>query len=276
MHWRYLMFIFVPLFASTSEYVWTSTATLPHETKEKVSAWLSNGMNATQSLFGALPQKKLYFTIRPLANANEPVPWGQVSRDGKNTITLHVDTSTTQERLLNDWTLYHEIAHLYLPFLDERSTWISEGFATYIQNISMLNHGVISQKEYTERVNAGLTRGRINANKVIGAIENVSEQMRTNRAYMRIYWTGVAFFINVDNALQAQGTDLITVISAYASCCLTPKDSGEALMRQLDKVSETNVFSNLHTQYIAAEAFPEIQMKNIIQLSHHYFVPPTS
>lgn len=270
MHWRHLMFIFVPLFASTNEYVWTSTASLPPATEEKVNAWLSNGVNASQSLFGTLPQQKLYFTIRPLANASEPVPWGQVSRDGKNTITLHVDTSTTKEQLLNDWTLYHEIAHLYLPFLDARSTWISEGFATYIQNISMLNHRVIGQQEFIERINAGLIRGRINANKVTGNIEHVSEQMRANRAYMRIYWTGAAFFIKADNLLQTQGTDLITVISTYASCCLTPKDSGEALMKQLDKVSETTIFSTLHTQYIATEVFPEIQMADIIQLSHHY------
>jgi len=255
---------------SQSVITWKSTHSLSNSTKQNVRNWINNGVKASQVLFKVLPQRTLYFEIEAQPNAKEPVPWGQVTRDKFNTINLHIDEEASLSSLINDWTLYHEIAHVYLPFLDDESIWLSEGFASYIQNIVMLKANIHNQAAFVEKINAGFVRGKNSTKRNKGALNKVSASMHSTRAYMRVYWSGAAFFLEADRQLQRKGTSLTTVISHYISCCLRPEASGDSLVRSLDRISNTSIFSSLFKIYRTRTDFPNISVSEISASSEYY------
>lgn len=257
---------------SQSVITWKSTNSLSSSAKKDVKDWINHGVKASDTLFKVLPQRTLYFEIKTQPNAKEPVPWGQVTRDRLNTITLYIDKNTSITSLLNDWTLYHEIAHVYLPFLDDESIWLSEGFASYIQNVAMLKANIHNQAAFVEKINAGFVRGRNNTKHNKGPLNEVSSTMHSTRAYMRVYWSGAAFFLEADRQLQGKGTNLAQVITKYVSCCLRPEASGDSLVRSLDKVSNTSIFTSLFDRYRTRTDFPNISINEIAATSEYYLL----
>jgi len=282
--WSYLTPLFIALLyfgfsssayaQSTDAISWQSKAPLSNSAKKRIHQWLNHGAKASEALFTTLPQPILYFDVTAHPNAREPVPWGQVNRDGFNTIKLHVNKDASLITLVNDWTLYHEIAHLYLPFLDDESAWLSEGFASYIQNIAMLKANVHNKATFIKKIKAGLTRGENSTQRHQGRLNKVSSGMWSNRAYMRVYWSGAAFFLSADRELQATNSSLVAVISSYVNCCLTAESSGVELMTQLDKISQSRVFSTLFEQYRTRTDFPNIPLKEISASADYYLSMP--
>lgn len=61
-------------------------------------------------------------------------------RDGE-TVGLFVNSERPIDDFYSDWTATHEFSHLMLPLLSQRYRWISEGFASYFQNILMSRAG---------------------------------------------------------------------------------------------------------------------------------------
>ncbi|MFD2164867.1 hypothetical protein ACFSJY_01220 [Thalassotalea euphylliae] len=250
-------------------YEWHNKYKFTKSEQTQIDQWLANGVTASQQTFSLLPFQTLRFNVSPQPNAREPVPWGQVDRDG-NIIVLKIDTKFPTKSFIDDWTLYHEIAHLYLPFLDDSSIWLSEGFATYVQQIIMLDNDVFDKDTFVRRIKAGFSRGIKNTAKQRGPLSSVSNNMWSRRAYMRVYWSGTAYFLEVDSLLQEQGSDLIEVIKQYVSCCLTSDAYGSELIKTLDQISNSDAFSTLYHQYKYRQDFPDIGSKAIIKIADYY------
>ncbi|WP_286265198.1 hypothetical protein [Thalassotalea atypica] len=259
-----------PILTHSQSFQWQANKPLDRKLNNKIEQWLDIGVTETERLFYRLPQKKIYFTVTPRNNAKEPVPWGQVRRDRYNSINLHIDSKASLSSLISDWTIYHEIAHLYHPFLENESTWLSEGFASYIQNVTMLHAGIYDKQTYINKLQAGFNRGIKNAQRNKGGIEKISKSMESSRSYMQVYWTGAAFFLEADHQLQAQNANLVEVISRYVACCLRTQTSGAKFIATLDKVSNTTIFTALHRRYITAQYFPQIQ-PSVIEHSANYY-----
>ena len=62
--------------------------------------------------------------------SNQPVPWAYTRRDGKGSVHFHVDARFGLTKFVDDWTIYHELAHMALPYLGPEYRWLSEGFAS--------------------------------------------------------------------------------------------------------------------------------------------------
>jgi len=246
---------------------------LAPEIKSKFSNWSSETLNAVERTLGPLPQSQLPIRLKTKFLASEPVPWGQVERDKYDTgdgLYLVVYRHARPNQLKQDWTLYHEISHIYLPYLDYQSFWISEGFATYMQNVVMLQNGVYSVPQFVEKLSAGLKRGKKNTLMASGPLNQVTRDMRRNRAFMRVYWTGTAFFIEADVKLQQQGKDLTSVIRQFSSCCKSDIESGKALVKQLDKLNKKLLFTPQFYVYQEREDFPKVELQHLYQLAEYY------
>lgn len=237
--------------------------------KKDVELWLQQGISAVQQSVAQLPQRNLKFSVLQHSSSH-PVPWGQVVRGNPDTVKLHVGHNASLSAMVNDWTLYHEISHLYLPYLDYASFWLSEGFATYMQYIIMYQGGLLSREKFIERMQAGFERGRKNAQAKPGKLKNVSNNMWNLRAYRRVYWSGAAFFLEAEQALQSQGKSLSEVIEAYVDCCRRENSSGMSLMRSFDRLSQTNTFVPLYKQYAERTDFPTISQQQLQQLANLY------
>ncbi|RXE85007.1 hypothetical protein [Pseudoalteromonas sp. A757] len=241
--------------------------------KQYVETWLKHGVKATERSLGVLQQQTLPFIIEPRLFASEPVPWGSVQRGKPDAILLQVKRFTSSRVLIKDWTLYHEIAHLYHPLLDHSDFWLAEGLATYLQNVIMLENDIFSVDEFRTRLISGLSRGVKNTRLNKGSLKAVSEQMWSLKAQQRVYWSGVAFFIEAEIALQDIGNKntIRTLISLFQQCCKNsaiPGDSnsGRLFIANLDKLSKTTIFSNLYANYKQRQDFPYLSKTHIYSL----------
>ena len=251
---------------------WLNDENFSTSHQKKVNNWLTFAVNATHHSFGVLPFNTIDFRIELSLNHSEPVPWGQVNRID-NSIFLQISPNFGLASLKKDWTIYHEIAHLYLPFLNDHETWLSEGFATYIQHITMLQANMLTKEQAITRIEAGFSRGKANMRKAKGSLYQVSSNMHYNRAYMRVYWSGAGFFIEADAALQQQGKNLTTIIAKYSQCCLTKDGTAKQLIKDLDRLSSTSIFSTLYLSYKYRRDFPAIKKEVLAAVLSQYQLP---
>jgi len=269
-----LLLCFISFWLSANDKIQlVSNEDLSPEITAKFTNWSANTLNAVELTLGPLPQPHLPIRLKTKFFASEPVPWGQVERDKYEVgdgLYLVVYRHARARQLRQDWTLYHEISHIYLPYLDYQSFWLSEGFATYMQNVIMLQNGIYSVPEFIDKLTAGLKRGKNNTLMASGPLNQVTNKMRKNRAFMRVYWSGAAFFIEADIKLQKQGKDLPGVIRRFSACCKSKIDTGRELVNQLDKINKKLLFAPQFNKYQKRHDFPKIKAQLLYQLAEHY------
>ena len=242
---------------------------LNHKQKENVQLWLEQGLSAVETSIADLPQRNIKFSVLK-HNSSHPVPWGQIIRGNPDTVKLYVGHRASLNDMVNDWTLYHEISHLFLPYLDYSSFWLSEGFATYMQYLIMYQDKLLSKKKLIDKMQAGFERGRKNALSKPGKLKDVSSNMWQMRAYRRVYWSGAAFFLEAELALKAKGKSLSEVMTAYVDCCRRDNSSGMSLMRSLDRLSQTSIFVPLYKKYAERTDFPKVTKQQLESVAELY------
>ena len=275
--WFLLLVLFSASSPSQTRVELLPTQSLSAEHSAKFNRWIAESLSMVEKSLGPLPQPKLPVRLNTRFFATEPVPWGQVERDQYpvgDGLYLIVYRYAKPAQLKRDWTLYHEISHLYLPYLDYASFWLSEGFATYMQNVIMLQNRVYNRSEFIDKLSAGLARGRINTLSATGKLSDITRKMRKNRAFMRVYWTGTAFFIEMYLALQQLGTSLPALIQAFSSCCRNQVDTGKELMLKLDKLQGKVLFSTRFFKYRNRTDFPPVSSEKLHQLASFYGSKP--
>jgi len=83
--------------------------------------------------------------------------------------------------------------------------------------------------------------------------------MWKQRAQQRVYWTGAAFFVEADLALHKQGKSVAAIIKQYQLCCRAARTSAKTLIKELDKLSRSSIFTTLYdAQYNTRTDFPVI------------------
>jgi len=249
-------------------------AELNQSQQERVKNWIKHGLDATQKTLGPLKQKAVPIHLKPQYFAFEAVPWAEVIRGEQDGVELQFSRYASLEQLKSDWTLYHELAHLYHPLLNYEDFWLSEGLATFLQNLIMKDSGVISYDNMMMRIRAGLERGKANTYRLSHLkdtrLGSVSRNMWQLNAQQRVYWSGVAFFIEAQYQLkqqQAEYKTIVELIGAYQACCkAAAQQSGKDFVIELDKLSRTAIFSKLYVKYRELKTFPSLdqaQLKGI-------------
>lgn len=262
----------VTLHNSDTEVTYKNLSSLSVSHQAKVKTWLNFGINANKRVLGLPRQAHYYFDLNPRYFATEPVPWARIHRGVFDTIELHFYRYASLTSLKRDWTLYHELSHLYHPLFDYKDFWLAEGLATYLQNRVMLHNQLISRDEFIHRISAGLQRGKLNTKQNKGQLNSVSENMWQRNAYQRVYWTGVAFFIEAESQLKAQDKpDLVSLIKQYQMCCreneqYASKQQAKQFLQSLDRLSRSGIFSSLYRRYQTREDFPVISKSQIASL----------
>ncbi|WP_063378943.1 hypothetical protein [Pseudoalteromonas luteoviolacea] len=229
-----------------------------------ISEWLSYGLNAVEKTLGPISQSTVPINVS-MTSAKEPVPWGQVVRGHIDGIDMHTGEFAAIDDLTSDWTLYHELSHLYHPLFAYQDFWLAEGLATYFQNVVMLQNGIYSQAEFLRRMRDGLERGKVATRSYMGPLDKVSVNMWRLRAYQRVYWTGAAFFVEAETFLKKVGAkySVAQLLALYQACCRMGESEGASksaykFVAQLDSLSGTKVFLPLYKRYRYEKGFPDI------------------
>ena len=89
-------------------------------------------------------------------------------------------------------------------------------------------------------------------------------------AFQRVYWSGVAYFIEVENALKKENKpNLLSLIKRYQVCCRQSHKNTEAginFVKDLDRLSRSAIFSSHYFRYRNRTDFPAISSAQIRQL----------
>ncbi len=226
---------------------------------EPIITWLEAAAMNVAAVFGRFPNPSPQVIVVPVPGygGRSAVPFGRVIRDGGEAVQLFVAADRPLQDYLNDWTATHEFSHLLLPYVDRK--WISEGFASYYQNILMARGGAYSEQRAWQKLHEGFQRGRRSAPSM-----SPNEVSRGGRAgLMKVYWSGAAIALLADVALRSRNTgqSLDTVLDKLQTCCLPAERmwSGRELFARLDQLSATTVFADLYDRHADQGGFPPVE-----------------
>jgi hypothetical protein len=240
-------------------------ALLPGEPAADAAAmrrWITSGARALVSAYGRLPVPDVQLLVVPIGSGREPVPWGEVQRGSGNAVHLYIDQHRPAEEFMADWVLVHELSHLLHPVIDAPDRWLSEGIASYYQNVLRARAGLRSPQLAWNALHAGFERG-IRDTPRGRSLADVSENMMRDRSFMRVYWSGAAIALLADVELRRRSggaQSLDTALAAFADCCLpaTRSWSARELLQQLDRLTDTTVFMELYRKHVDSDDFPDL------------------
>jgi len=216
--------------------------------------WVSDVAKVAVDVHGYAPGEHALVVIIPVPFVSGVVPWAHVRRGGGSHVIAYVKEDAETEALYEDWTLFHEMTHLYHPYLHSGGRWVSEGFASYYQNVYRASAGVVDPEHAYRRLLAGMERGRKEN-------QDAGNRPVTQGGRMRTYWTGAAMALEADIQLQKDGRSLGEAIGRFASRQMPvdrawhPRDYLAALDRELDE----DILVPLYDDYVRDRYFPELE-----------------
>ena len=230
----------------------------------EIVAWLRSASSNVSLAYGRFPSPSPRIVVIPTENrawgGDSPVPFGRVTRNGEIRIELYVNTERPIDEFYSDWTATHEFSHLMLPYVGERHRWISEGFASYYQNVLMSRAGRYTAEEAWQKLYLGFERGRLSRPELT---LNEAANAGVRQARMKIYWSGAAIALMADLALRERSggrESLDLALDRLQLCCLPSGRtwSGPELFAQLDALIDGAVFMPLYQRYANESGFPDV------------------
>lgn len=225
-----------------------------NEDPTRWQAWLKDTATAVETGFDYFPVDKANILVIPTTSRNSPVPWGEVQRGGFPSVHFFIDASKSKQQFAQDWTASHEMSHLFVPKTSWRDRWLSEGIASYYQNVLRARGGILSAELAWQKMRQGFARGRRGFNH--RSLRNVNQTMH-------LYWGGVAIYFLADLRLREAGSSLDNVLQGFNECCfqLGKTWTAEELMAQFDSIAGetlpgTSIFTELLENEAAVKQFP--------------------
>ncbi|MFK7887680.1 MAG: hypothetical protein AB8G16_12550, partial [Gammaproteobacteria bacterium] len=226
-----------------------------------VLSWLRTTANAMTTVYGRFPLRNTQVLIIPGDYDASPVPWGQVLRGGAPAVHFYIDRHAELDALLADWTAFHEFSHLFLPFVRRYEAYLSEGFASYFQNVTRARSGNVTEQEAWANLWRGFERGRDAGGG--DTLATAAKRMGRDHNYMRVYWSGAAIALNSDVALRQTnpGADgLGALLGELNACCRTDDEawSGERLCATFDRLTGNSAMGTLNKKLAGDRHFPDV------------------
>ncbi len=221
--------------------------------------WLEVAAADVAGVGGRFPNPSVQVIVQPVrSRGSSPVPFGYVIRDGGEAVRFFVDPYRAVEDYHADWTATHEFAHLLLPYVRGREKWVSEGFASYYQNVLLARRGVYGEEEVWARLHRAFSRaGEV---KHPPSLDRLHERSFRD-VRMLVYWSGAALALEADVRLRTLGTALDSVLGQLADCCLPSERTWTAaeLFEHLDTFAPEPVFVPLYEKFMARRGMPDLE-----------------
>jgi hypothetical protein len=228
----------------------------------QLETWIGNTARHVAMLYGRFPVASLQVVVAPTPRGRGPVPWAYVSRGGGPAVHLFINVARPPEEFDRDWSLTHEMSHLFLPYVVSRDAWLFEGMPTYLQNVLMARGGATSVEEAWQRMQTGFKRGARTASDL--SVARANERIGYNGIYLRVYWAGAALMLAADLQLRSRTggrQSLDTALEQLSRCCASEERrwNAQEIIVRLDEVTGTTVFSDLVRAQFEAEGFPDYE-----------------
>lgn len=220
---------------------------------------IARSASATSMLLGRFPRTETGLLAVPTPFSLSS-PFGIIGRGTMPTVAILVGERADEERLSRAWVPVHEFSHLATPFIDREDAWLSEGIATYYQEVLRARGGLTSSDEAWENLADGFARGARD-----GTGRNLADESRAmieTAAFRRVYWAGAAIALMADVEMRVRsrgGRSLDDAILALYDCCaeaIAPMSAEEALERM--ERGRPPVIRPIAERWLGSREFPDL------------------
>jgi hypothetical protein len=240
----------------------------PRADVAQVRDWVEAAARHVTLAYGSFPVPRAQVVIVPVVGLDawggrgteDAVPFARVLRRGGIAAQFFVNQIAPLDSYLSDWTATHEFSHMLLPYISQSDAWLSEGFASYYQNVLRARAGVLTEEVAWRKLHEGFSRGRRDDYR-----DTLAESVhyRGPNMIMRMYWSGAAIALLADVELRERSggvQSLDTVLQQLQACCLPSSRTWSALevFDQLDELAGGHVFDDLYRRWIDAVEFPDV------------------
>lgn len=233
------------------------------EQSVQIEIWIDSISASLASVYGRWPRRHWQVQVEKASGASDdPIPWAQVNRGDVDEVEFFVVDGVGADVLRRDWTGYHELAHLLIPYRGWGDAWFSEGLASYYQNLLQARSGILSEQQMWQRLHDGFVRGRMDSRFDGQPLSEVSAGLRENGGFMRVYWSGAWYFLAADLALRSESGGLFSLDTALAklnACCAEHPLSVPAMVEMLDQLNRVNTFSTLYAEAVRSRRLPAFE-----------------
>jgi hypothetical protein len=229
------------------------------EQREELAEWMRETADGVASVFGRLPREQPQILVVVIGRQGEAIPWAHVIRGGGVAAEFFIDETRPASEFRSDWTATHELSHMLLPYVSSRDRWLSEGLASYYQNVLRARDGRLTEEQAWQKLHRGFQRGERATNG--GSLASATRSGR--QSTMRVYWSGAAIILKADTGLREltggqQSID--TALSSLQECCFEEGRVWRAqeLFRELDRLTGHTVFLDLYQEHVMDDEFPDL------------------
>ena len=228
--------------------------------RDELLEWVDSIAAALRQVYGHWPMRRWQISISPTsASSIDPIPWAQVRREDTVRVEFFTAASANAEELRRNWTGYHELAHLLIPYQGWGDSWFSEGLASYYQNILQARAGLISEQEMWQQLYQGFQRGLAETAFDGQPLQRVSDRLRADDGFMRVYWSGAWYFLAADARLRQQSGGRFSLDAALEQlnqCCAEDRLSVPEMVARLDDLNGLELFRNLYNEVAVSTSVP--------------------
>jgi predicted metalloprotease with PDZ domain len=227
---------------------------------ETINAWIKETADAVASVYGRFPRQAPQILVIAIGRRGQAVPWAHVIRGGGSAAEFFVDETRSLNSLREDWTATHELSHMLLPYVTRNDRWLSEGLASYYQNVLRARDGRLSEQQAWQKLRSGFERGRAGTGS--GSLARATRSGWGST--MRVYWSGAAIMLKADSELRMLSggrQSLDSALAALQECCFEREHTWHAreLLSELDRITGTSVFTDLYREHVMDDEFPDVE-----------------
>ena len=145
------------------------------------------------------------------------------------------------------------------PYLGDRGSWLSEGLATYYQNVLRARAGLLTSVQGWDRLKEGFEDQR---DSYATSLQDSARDMHASHDFRRIYWSGAAFCMTVDTDLRRESKNTLTLdlaLSRFRDCCLPAykRWAPDDFVAKLDSLLGTQTIAARYREFAAMRTFPD-------------------
>lgn len=235
----------------------TAPARSPLGRSPHLEPWIARAGLASAQLTGRATARDAAITALSMPGSarpgSVPVLFGMAGRGVVPSVLLFAAEAPGPE-IVDDWTLVHELSHLAVPYVPAEDAWLSEGLATYYQEVLRARAGSQSAEAAWRALDDGLRRG---AREGTGrTLREESRAMHASRAYTRVYWAGAALALLLDVELRARGLGSLDARIARVADRRDRTLRADELLRALDDADGS--VRALVARWLDDDAFPDV------------------
>jgi hypothetical protein len=214
---------------------------------DRIVARIQNVANAVAHFYGRFPVARTRIIVTPDEGRHgvlSGTTWG--NRDGFSAyLRIRIGSATTNEELVDDWILTHEIVHTAFSSLPDDQHWLEEGLASYIEPFIRTEAGEMSH----EVMWAGMVHGMPNGEPKAG-----DKGLNNTHTWGRTYWGGALFCLVADTRIRRETANrkglpdaLRAIVAAGETIDTeTPLDK---VLATADDATGTHVLTSLYREW---------------------------